>query len=60
MQYIHLKQTDYPQTFPSSIDVLPTFHDKRTFVDAWVLNSIYLIILNIEQYLIDNKTGIEC
>jgi hypothetical protein len=57
--YSHLKVGDYPQTFPGSVDNFPVFYDKRTFIDAWVLNYVYSILITIEQYLITNKATIE-
>jgi hypothetical protein len=45
--------------FPTQLDVFPLMVQKRTFIDAWILNMIYASLLNVEQYLITNKMNIE-
>jgi hypothetical protein len=57
--YYHLKATDYAINFPASLDVVPVLIDKRTYFDDWIMNFLFAAIANVEQYLIDNKVGIE-
>lgn len=59
MLYLHEKATNYHLLFPTQLDVFPLMVQKRTFIDAWILNMIYASLLNIEQYLITNKMNIE-
>ena len=57
--YYHLKAVDYPVTFPVSLDVVPVLLDKHTYIDDWIYNRMFAMVLAIEQYLIDNKTTLE-
>jgi hypothetical protein len=57
--YLHEKATNYHLLFPQQLDVFPLMVQKRTFIDAWILNMIYASLLNVEQYLITNKINIE-
>lgn len=59
MLYIHEKATNYHLLFPQQLDVFPVMVQKRTFIDAWIMNFIYQALLNMEQYLIDYKINIE-
>lgn len=55
----HLSALDYAVNFPNALDEFPTVQDKRHFFDGWLLNRVFTITLNIEQYLIDNRSTIE-
>jgi hypothetical protein len=55
----HLSALDYAINFPDALDEFPTVQDKRHFWDSWLLNRVFTVIVNIEQYLIDHKTEFE-
>jgi hypothetical protein len=55
----HLSALDYAVNFPDALDEFPTVQDKRHFFDGWVMNRAFTVILNIEQYLIDNIAEFE-
>jgi hypothetical protein len=57
--YYHLKETDYPINFPGALDVVPILLDKHTFFDDWIMNRMFVMMQNVQQYLIDNKAQIE-
>jgi len=57
--YYHLKEADYSTNFPVALDVVPLLIQKRTFLDAWIVNMMFAMVLNIEQYLINHKSIIE-
>jgi len=57
--YYHLKVADYSINFPVALDVVPLLIQKRTFLDAWIVNMMFAMVLNIEQYLINHKSIIE-
>lgn len=57
--YIHLKAEDYPINFPGALDTLPVMVQKRHYWDDWEMNRMFEVIVNIQTYLIANKTTIE-
>lgn len=50
--FIHLKEDDYPARFPVSIDSLPIVIQKRTFIDAWLYNTMAAAVRNIQSTVI--------
>jgi hypothetical protein len=56
---IHLTAADYPPAFPPNIDAFPSVVNEAHYIDAWIINRAFTALLAIEQYLIDNKAGIE-
>jgi len=57
--YYHLKEIDYPVNFPNALDIVPIMIQKRIYLDDWIFNRMYAIILNIQDYLILHKATIE-
>jgi len=57
--YYHLQAADYPTVFPSALDAAPVLIQKRTFIDDWIYNRMYSMMLSIQQYCIDNKATLE-
>ena len=56
---IHLTEGDYEKLFPPALDEFPTVIDGQHYIDAWILNSPFNSLLEIEQYLIDYQANIE-
>ncbi len=52
--YYHLQEADYPSAFPTSLDPVPVLIDKRTYLDAWIINYLYDRLLAVEQHVISN------
>lgn len=50
--FIHFRSIDFPRSFPASLDPLPTFIDRRHFLDAWILNLCFMILLDIQSRLL--------
>lgn len=50
--FIHFRAVDFPRQFPSDLDPLPEFIDKRHFLDAWILNLCFTILLDIQTRLL--------
>ena len=57
--YYHLKAVDYPVNFPGALDAVPILLDKHTYFDDWIMNRMFVMMQNVQQYLIDNKDTIE-
>ena len=57
--YYHLKAIDYPVNFPDALDAVPVLLDKHTYFDDWIMNRMFVMMQNVQQYLIDNKAKIE-
>jgi hypothetical protein len=51
--YYHLKAVDYPTSFPDALDTVPVLLDKHTYIDDWIFNRMYSMMITIEQYIID-------
>ena len=45
--------------FPACLDEFPLLREGADSVQAWFFNSLYASILNVENFLIDNKANIE-
>ena len=58
-KYFHWKESDYSINFPNAEDILPFLIQKRTYIDDFIFNLLYEAIINLQQYLITNKYGIE-
>lgn len=52
--YYHLKEADYPLTFPMSVDQVPVLVQKRTYIDAWILIRLFDMIRTSQQYIINH------
>lgn len=50
--FVHFRAADFTRAFPSALDPLPTFIDRRHFLDAWILNLCFLILLDIQTRLL--------
>ena len=50
--FVHFRAADFTRAFPSALDQLPTFIDRRHFLDAWILNLCFLILLDIQTRLL--------
>jgi hypothetical protein len=57
--FYHLEEAEYSINFPDALDVVPVLIDNHTWLDGWIKNMLYSAILNIQQFLIDNKSSIE-
>ena len=52
--YYHLKEIDYPVSFPTAVDAVPVLIDRRTFFDDWIMNRMCAMTLSIEQFIIEH------
>jgi len=59
LTYYHLQAGNYPTAFPTALDAAPILKQKHTFIDGWIFNRMYSMMLSVQQYILDNKTNIE-
>lgn len=55
----HLIEDNYPKAFPPELDEFPTVTNEEHYIDAWIFNTVFNSLLEIEQYLIDYRDRIE-
>lgn len=52
-------ESQYVDHFPASADEIPVYADEADTLLAWQINRLYLSILAVQAYLIENKSTIE-
>ena len=55
----HLIETDFDKLFPAGLDEFPTPENDVNFIDAWLFNTAFASLTEIEEYLITHKDNIE-
>lgn len=55
----HLAEGDYAKSFPADVDEFPTVIDEEHYIDAWLLNSAFNSILDVEEYILLHRDAIE-
>ena len=55
----HLKESDYKKYFPDTEDEFPSVTNEEHYIDAWLINTAFNSILEVEEYLLQYKANIE-
>ena len=56
---VHLIEGNFDKNFPTAADEFPTPIDDVNFIDAWLFNTAFNSLIEIEEYLITYKANIE-
>jgi len=55
----HLIETNFDKLFPAAVDEFPSPVNDDNYIDAWLLNSVFSSLTEIETYLLFYKDTIE-
>ena len=55
----HLIETDFDKLFPAAVDEFPSPVNDDNYIDAWLLNSVFSSLTEIETYILLYKDTIE-
>ncbi len=55
----HLVEGDFLKSFPADVDEFPTVTNEENYIDAWLLNSAFNSLTEIETYLLAHRDAIE-
>ena len=55
----HLKESDYKKYFPDTEDEFPSVTNEEHYIDAWLINTAFNSIIEVEEYLLQHKANIE-
>lgn len=57
--HTHLTEGDYDKLFPDDVDEFPTVTNEEHYIDAWLLNTAFSSLLELENYIIAYRATIE-
>ena len=56
---VHLTEADYQKLFPTGVDEFPSVVNEQHYIDAWLLNTAFASLEEIETYLLTYQENIE-
>ena len=56
---VHLTEADYQKLFPQGVDEFPSVINEQHYIDAWLLNTAFASLEEIETYLLTYQANIE-